>query len=362
MKLRDPVKRKILFITHQLAFNFFGGMEVQILKYRELLRSFYDVKLFNPWEDKIENYDAVHIFGLTVFPNESFAIAQYAKRMGLKVIISPVFWYPGAKAYDSPLKLFIYKAYSYSWRVLTSLTRYPRLPYMYKLTLSLADIILPNTREEMELLIKIFGIPRYKFRIVHNGVDSRFANDYAEIFKQKYNLPGDYILFVGRIEKRKNVHRLIEAFSKAELDTVLVIVGKIADPNYYEYCKKRANSKVLFIPPLPHESLELASAYKSAKVFALPSYYETPGIAALEAAVAGANIVITKNGGTREYFGEYAWYVDPMSTKSIEDALIAAFYAPRRKDLQKFLLENFSWENIGKELLTAYSEVFSDKK
>ena len=69
----------------------------------------------------------------------------------------------------------------------------------------------------------------------------------------------------------------------------------------------------------------LASAYAACDVFVLPSQFETPGIAALEAGLAGAKIVITPVGGTkRSYFGNNAIYVEPTSTENIAEGILAA--------------------------------------
>ena len=117
---------------------------------------------------------------------------------------------------------------------------------------------------------------------------------------------------------RKNVLGLIRALRT--IDHPAVIIGKIIGKEG-EQCLKEAaeNKNILIIPGLENESEMLASAYAACDVFALPSLFETPGIAALEAALAGSKIVITPHGGTREYFGTMAHYVDPHSVDSIRN-------------------------------------------
>jgi len=98
----------------------------------------------------------------------------------------------------------------------------------------------------------------------------------------------------------------------------------------------------------------LRSAYSAAKVFVLPSIFETPGLSALEAAVAGANIVITKYGSTKEYFGDYAWYVDPFSESDIKDKILDAFKSKKNKKLSYHIKKNFTWDKIVKKLRDVY--------
>ena len=193
-----------------------------------------------------------------------------------------------------------------------------------------------------------------KCSVIPNGVDIKFKDGNSKLFESKYKI-NDFILFVGRIEHRKNLLRLIMAFIKSNLKTNLVIIGKIEDYDYYNLCKKESNEKVIFIPPMPHDSEILKSAYKSAKVLVLPSFLETPGLSALEGGLAGTNIVITKIGGTNEYFEDYAFYIDPFDEKDIQKALISAYNAPSTDELSKHIQKEFTWDKVAQKTLDVYN-------
>jgi glycosyltransferase involved in cell wall biosynthesis len=342
--------------------NIFGGAEVQLHKYKEHLeKRGFRIKLFDIWNDKIDEFDAIHIFNPRTFPFEARVIAEYAKGKGLKVFVSPIFWFPPPRAYESRFKLFAYKFLAFTWKTLFHETLKNiidpfRFSYIARL-FSLADAIIPNTTEEKVIIQRLFNVESDKIFVIPNGVESIFEEGDPDLFKRTYGLHDDYILFIGRIDLRKNVLRLIKAFVRSGIDTNLVIVGKPGELEYYEKCKKAANSKVVFLPPITHGSEIHRSAYKGARVFALPSYFETPGLAALEAGLAGANIVITRYGGTYEYFRDYAWYIEPTDEKSIEDALVAAYYAPKKSELSKHIKENFTWEQIAIKLEHVYHEI-----
>ncbi len=108
-----------------------------------------------------------------------------------------------------------------------------------------------------------------------------------------------------------------------------------------------------------HDSDLLESAYAAAKVFALPARYETPGIAALEAALAGANIIITPHGGTHDYFQEMAIYVDPYSVNDIRAGLEKALNAPPDDKLKKHVQRNFLWQRVAEMSVNMYQSVLS---
>jgi glycosyltransferase involved in cell wall biosynthesis len=103
----------------------------------------------------------------------------------------------------------------------------------------------------------------------------------------------------------------------------------------------------------------LASAYAACDVFVLPSLFETPGIAALEAGLAGAKVVITSQGGTREYFGGLAEYINPYSVKSIRDGIQIALIKQNDKQLRDKIRKEYLWSDVAKHLLSVYQIVVS---
>lgn len=355
--------KKVLFITHQLAFNSYGGAETQILETMNKINNLdggYYVKLFDMYNDSIEDYDIVHIFNPRSFPSESYVFSEYAKQKNVKVVTSPIYF---TEPIGRTLKDICF--YSSKNLILKSrkiffknkpLSYFDPFRFMDKLFKN-SNLILPNTCEEYKLLRRYFSIPTEKFIIVPNGVDLAFKYGDPVLFFEKYGLR-DYILFVGRIDKRKNVLRLIEAFTKSGIDSNLVIIGKVTDPEYYRRCRERSSNKVFFLPTFPHESEILKSAYKGARVIVLPSEYETPGLVALEGGLAGGNIVLTKIGGTKEYFKNYVWYVDPFSEKEIMDSLIDAYSKPFTNQLSNYIESNFTWEKVAEKTIDAYDKLF----
>jgi glycosyltransferase involved in cell wall biosynthesis len=74
--------------------------------------------------------------------------------------------------------------------------------------------------------------------------------------------------------------------------------------------------------------------------------------------VAGAKqLVITNRGSTREYFSDFAIYVDPSSIESIAKGLIKAYYSPVNENLNKHILANFTWEKSGDQFIEVVKSI-----
>jgi glycosyltransferase involved in cell wall biosynthesis len=137
------------------------------------------------------------------------------------------------------------------------------------------------------------------------------------------------------------------------------VIGKIHKGSYADACIREAerNDRIHIIEGLPNDSPLLESAYAACRVFALPSIFETPGIAALEAAVAGAGIVITPFGGTRDYFADEAIYVEPESTESIRSGLQRALAQGRPTGLGERIADEYAWERVAARTAEIYWEI-----
>lgn len=355
---------KVLFITHQNALSSYGGAETQILKTMEYINAKnvnINVKLFDMWHDNINNFDIVHIFNPIMFQTESYLLANYAKSNGVKVVVSTIFYYSNHKmGTENSVAKFFNNIALYLRKPLSTSNYSKYLDYYryFSNTLKMSDMLLPNTIEEKNLLSKFFDVSKNNISIVPNGVDLEYEQGQPELFSKKYGY-NNFILFIGRIEQRKNVLNLIKAFVDSNLDTKLIIIGKSLDPDYLKSCKSVSNQNVVFLPPIPHGSDLLKSAYKSAKVFTLPSYYETPGLAALEAGLSGTNLVVTKKGGTREYFDNFAWYVDPSNVTSIKQSLIDAYNTPNTSNLSNHIRNNYTWDIVADKTIKAYNTILN---
>ncbi len=340
---------KVGFIAPQSIAAVNGGVRTQAtMTSKELTKLGVDVHFVSPW-DKLEDLDTdlFHVFSASI---ENIGIVNRLKESGKKMVLSPVMFSNRSPDFIRRLISWETKLVQFSAGVRSEFA-------IKKEICELTDLLLPNTNSEKDLIKSAFEIPHTKFNVIPNGVELRFTKSKPDLFIQETGLR-DFILFAGQASaQRKNILSLLKAVK--DLNTDVVIIGDFDHSDYSRQCLDLAsqNSRVHLFETQDHDSEFLSSAYAACHTFVLPSQFETPGIAAMEAALAGSNIVITEAGGTKDYFVDYVEYVDPKSISSIKKGLEASLNKQKNDDLKEHISTNYSWESVAKQTLKAYEEV-----
>ncbi len=357
-----------MFQSREDLFRSPGGDTIQLLKTKEYLEKLgltIDISLNA--EESLQGYDLIHLFN----NSRVYQHLKNAKERGKVVALSPIYWDVGemnkerfagstvrrwVKGLLSRNNFFSAKLYAYLLRKgkISEGYREADLIEKQRYVLKNADLLLPNSTAEMDLIRKNFLLP-VSYRIIPNAVDPIFRDAKPDHFISSYRVR-DFILCVGRIEFRKNQLRLLQALRG--ISTPIVFIGHHSDRSYYNRCRSVAGEKRLFLEGV--QQRDLLPVYAAARVYAQPSWFETPGLSCLEAAAAGCSLVVTSRGSTREYFGEYAWYCDPGDPDSIREAVLGALNKPKDKGLSDYILQNYTWESAAKKTLSAY-ELCLDK-
>ena len=339
---------KICFVAHQTAALVAGGPLTQM---RETARGLaglgVTVGYFDQWRPmRAGEYDLVHLFNASVMTHD---LALRLHQFGIPYVVSPIF-FTLRTAEVMRASRYILRQMG---RIATGVqTDYDAVGDICRMS----RLVLPNTVAEGEIIVEGLDVDRGKIRVVPNGVDPRFTEATPELFEKEYGVR-DFVLNVGHIGSgRKNVLSLMKAMRGIDRD--LVVIGKIQNGAYADACLDEAqrNGRITIIDGLPNDSPLLASAYAASALFALPSLFETPGIAALEAALAGARIVITPHGGTREYFGEEAVYVEPASVESIAAGIRRSLAMPAPPELRERIVREYSWRRVAERTAEVYRE------
>jgi glycosyltransferase involved in cell wall biosynthesis len=184
-----------------------------------------------------------------------------------------------------------------------------------------------------------------------------------EDLDKKFGITKPYILFVGTIQPRKNITKLIEAVSLLkEKQVQLVVVGKkgwlweeiLAAPEKFKIA-----DRVKFLDFVTNE--DLPSLYKNALCFVLPSLYEGFGLPVLEAMKFGCPTVISNVSSLPEVGGDASIYFDPQSVDDIAEKLTLVI---NDEGLRKNMVEKgynqvkkFSWEKAAKETLRVLEQL-----
>lgn len=339
----------VCFIAPQVMQPVSGGVSVQTSNTAEALQqNGVTVTLFNPWQRyEWKQFDCVHIFRADF---DTYNIALWLKKSSIPYVLTPIFYTAHPPSF---IRLFLLLS-RIARKAVTGLRS--ELDCVRDISLY-ADMVMPNTMAERKYLQDGMGITRQKVTVIPNGVEERFAHGDPSLFKKKYGVT-DFILSVANFGyPRKNMLNLIHALST--IDHPAVLIGTIYDNDYGNACRvaMKDNKRILWLDALDHTDPMLASAYAACKVYAQPSLLETPGLAALEAAAAGASIVITPYGGPKEYFGTMAHYVDPRDINSIRMGISATLEETAQPALQKHILDSYSYASIGRQLQIIYEKV-----
>jgi len=215
------------------------------------------------------------------------------------------------------------------------------------------DVFLPNTNAEGRRVMHCFRHNRSSifFKVV-NGF--RKPSYDLESIPRPLDAPkGDYIVVPGTFAWRKNQLSLIKALKNTSYEVVFLGEAFMGQ-SYYEKCRSLASDRMHFLGYRPSDSEDYWSILRHARVACLASECETPGIALLEAAYAGARPVITKLGGTKEYYGTVAEYLDPCSLRSIRKAVERGWNRGRLSQDESSGFLEYNWARCAKDTIKAY--------
>ncbi len=192
--------------------------------------------------------------------------------------------------------------------------------YKFKKSAQNANLVIAISEQTKLDIITYLKIPSEKIKVVYQGCQDVFKQNYTEIEKQKvalkYHLPEEFILNVGTIEERKNAFNIVKAIKN--INTKLVLVGKETEySNKIKTYIKENNltEKVIFLKGL--SSQELAITYQLASVFVYPSIFEGFGIPIIEALFSKTPVITTNSGVFPEAGGPNSIYVDPNNIEEL---------------------------------------------
>lgn len=245
-----------------------------------------------------------------------------------------------------------------------------------KKSMKRADIIVTDSEFSKTEITKYFPEYSEKIRVVPCGVDcERFKPcenpDTIKKVKKSLEIDGEYFLYVGTIEPRKNLVRLIRAYKvftrHVQNPPKLVLAGAkgwLCDDIYTLVKKLALEKQVIFTKYVPAENM--TPLISGAMAFVFPSLYEGFGMPPLEAMACGVPVLTSGEASLPEVTGDYAVICDAYSVKSIARELYRIYKNPDlRKNLSRMGLERarlFSWENSAEKLHEIYRELLNEKK
>jgi glycosyltransferase involved in cell wall biosynthesis len=237
-------------------------------------------------------------------------------------------------------------------------------------TVAGARLILTNSEFSKWDTVRFLGVPEHRIRVTPLAASPIFRpvpeSDCREI-SARYAIGGPYFLFVGNLEPRKNIERLIEAFAGIpDREHQLVIAGNAWFRGSGIAAKVAAlglRDRVRVLGRVGRADLPALMSGATALVY--PSLLEGFGLPVLEAMACGTPVVTSCTSSIPEVAGEAAVLVDPRSPRSIAEGILDATSSPeRRAELRRRGLAQaarFDWKRTATATLAAYARAFAER-
>ena len=229
---------------------------------------------------------------------------------------------------------------------------------------NLSDKIIAVSHSTKKDLMEKYNLKRDKIKVVYSGISDlvfRPPEGDLELFRKENNLPNKFILFLGKLEPRKNISGLMEAFSllknSKEFENLnLVIVGSpgwLYKNIYHEAKNSKYKNNIIFKNYIKDEDRKFY--YSLASVFIYPSFFEGFGFPPLEAMACGTPVVVSFNSSLPEVVGDAGIFVNPNSAVDISNGIHVLI---EDLDLRNMFIKKgyervkiFKWERSAEETI-----------
>jgi len=228
-----------------------------------------------------------------------------------------------------------------------------------------ADKIIAVSKQTADDIIEYFGVNPARVEVVYQSCNTGFTDNIDDEKKQlvrnKYRLPGHYILHVGNIEERKNSLTLIKAVHIAKIDISVVIIGR--KTNYYKRVRRFIDDNRLknihILETISND--ELPSIYQMADIFVYPSLFEGFGIPIIESLFSGTPVITSKGGCFPEAGGPDSIYINALDHEELAAAIQKVLFdaALRKKMIESGYqyAKNFTPEKAADDVMRIYKQV-----
>ncbi|OGI25773.1 MAG: hypothetical protein A3J76_00930 [Candidatus Moranbacteria bacterium RBG_13_45_13] len=303
--------------------------------------------------------------------SEILGMATYAReKMDVLHTTSPLYRVPAT--YRGKIVTTFYDFAPYRVPELFPKLSTAKLKTLYSFAAKKSDHIIAVSESTKKDVREFLGYPAEKITTIYNGIDNRFFDTAsagsAEDVKNLYKVKDKYILFLGTLEPRKNLTRVIEAFSKfknsfqGKSNYQLVVAGKkgwLTEAYFQQTEDLGVKEDVVFTGYVSGD--ELKPLYANCEFFVMPSLYEGFGQTIVEAMACGAPCLVSKVSSIPEIVDKAACFVNPHDTEGIARGMenLAQDKALRERlsAAGKEQAKKFSWEKCARETLEVYKNV-----
>ena len=211
-------------------------------------------------------------------------------------------------------------------------------------------------------IVRFYGVSPRKVKVVYPGVDPSFRpvdKSIVESVKARYGIRGEYFLFVGTVQPRKNVVRLAKAFElfrrRTKAPVKLVIAGKRGW--LYRKAAPPPSEDILLLGYVPRE--HLPALMSGARLFVFPSLYEGFGFPVLEAMACGTPVMCSTTSSLPEVAGDVGFLVDPLNVEEMAAVMQRVWEEGVPRELIARGMrraEGFSWARCAADVMSVLEE------
>ncbi|PJF37290.1 MAG: glycosyltransferase family 1 protein [Candidatus Thermofonsia Clade 1 bacterium] len=233
-----------------------------------------------------------------------------------------------------------------------------------------AERVLADSQATRRDLIAQYGTSESKIRVVYPAAESMARASAAQIaaVRDTHNLPERYLLFLGTLQPRKNLTRLVQAFARylqrsGDPDLSLVLAGQVGwlfepERDLWAHLPNALRDRVRLLGYI--SEAEVAALYSGALAFVFPSLYEGFGIPALEALHCGTPVLCAESSSLPEVVGAAALMVNPLDVAHIAEGIerIVQDSALRAALIERGYAQaaTFTWQRAAQQTLQALIE------
>ena len=233
-------------------------------------------------------------------------------------------------------------------------------------SLDRSDLIITDSAFVKGEIVRELGFDESRIEVVYPAAAEETAEQLPESYlAEKWGIQKPYILYLGTIEPRKNINRLIQAYEKLsrelEHPPMLVLAGGRGwkAEETYRLAAETLPGQIVLTGYI--SAAEKRLIYQHAELFVFPSLYEGFGIPVLEAMQLGTPVVCADTSSLPEVAGECARLVDPLDTDDIAAGMLELLSDPARAaELAirgKISAERFSWDRSAEKLIQIYRKL-----
>lgn len=236
-------------------------------------------------------------------------------------------------------------------------------------SLHAATAVICVSRATADDVMRIYSTPADRLHVVYEAPTLERRPDAAGAAVPPAAGGGSHGLYVGTIQPRKNLERVIAAFDRisARVEWDLLLVGKPGWKSAPIFARAAASASAarIHLPGyLPAEAL--AEHYQRARFFCFPSLFEGFGLPVLDAQLQGVPVLTSNNSSLPEIAGDAAILVDPTDVDAIADAMLRL---SRDEELRRRLIaagyenvKRFSWEKAAAETMAVLTQAAAEGK